>query len=199
MHFAFEGASELFADKVGVILAMCGRVFFGIISQTSKERGEAQMPAIRITHSAYKDKRTGAVIPEKEEWVRIHDQHMDDDGYLQLFTVFDGDDVPRAMHLIRHDVSLMSLAISIFDAGKDLRSGKGLLEDLAKLARKEKWVGKAGPIGIAFASAAILHEFLKTKPFHKEGYYRADGTLFLGRKIHSKTKNDYDPRQSDRD
>jgi hypothetical protein len=88
----------------------------------------------------------------------------------------------------------MELAFGLFGAGTQVRSAKGLLEDISKLARKEKWVGKAGAVGIAFASAAILYEFLQTRPFDREGYYKGDGSLLLGRKIHTRNRNDYDPR-----
>jgi nicotinic acid phosphoribosyltransferase len=159
------------------------------------------MPAIRIIWNV-KDPKTGQIVPGKEEWLRIFDERMDKDGYLQLFTIIeavDGKDVPRAVHLVRHDVSMLGLAADIFGMGTTLRSAKGLMEDLAKLAKKEKWAGRAGAVGMAFASAAMLQEFLESRPFDKEGYYKSDGTLFLGRKIHSKTRGDYDPRQSDRD
>ncbi len=54
--------------------------------------------------------------------------------------------IPTAVHLVRHDVPLMELAFGLFGAGTQVRSAKGLLEDLSKLARKEKWVGKAGAV-----------------------------------------------------
>jgi hypothetical protein len=147
------------------------------------------MPAIRIAYPG----------SQREAWVRIYDQHLDNDGYLQFFTILDEDGTPTAMHLVRHDISLMDFAFGLFSMGTQLRSARGLMQDLAKQAREEKWVGKAGAVGIAFGSAAILYEFLKTRRFDKEGYYRADGTLFLGRKIHSRNSKDYDPRKSDRD
>lgn len=42
---------------------------------------------------------------------------MDDDGYLQFFTIVEVSE-PDAMHLVRHDVSLMGLAVRIFGVGK---------------------------------------------------------------------------------
>lgn len=147
------------------------------------------MPAIRIAYSG----------SQREEWVRIHDHHLDDDGYLQFFTIIEADDTPTAMHLVRHDIPLMGLAVGLFGAATSIRSAKGLLEDFAKFARKEEgFVKRAGIAGATFGSAALLYEFLRTRPFNKEGYYRADGTLFLGRKIHSKNSKDYDSRSSDR-
>lgn len=144
------------------------------------------MPKIRITPV---DRTTGKRAGE-DYALQVYDVHLDKDGYLEFFTILENNE-PKSVHLIRHDVPLMTAAFSLFSVGTTLRSAKGLLEDLAAFARKEKWVGRAGAVGVAFASAGVLYEYLQTRPFDKEGYYHADGTLFLGRKIHSKNDGDY--------
>jgi hypothetical protein len=146
------------------------------------------MPLIRITPvNTATGKRAG-----EDYGLRIYDAHVDKDGYLQLFTVLENEE-PRAIHLIRHDIPLMETAFSIFGVATSIRSARGLMEELATLARKQKWVGRAGAVGIAFASAGALYEFLQTRPFDKEGYYYANGGLFLGRKIHTGNSEDYAP------
>jgi hypothetical protein len=71
-----------------------------------------------------------------------------------------------------------------------------LLEDFSKKAGKEAWKGRAGITGLVIGSAAMLAEYLQTKPFRQEGYYDGDHKLVLNRKIDTRNRKDYDPRQN---
>ena len=130
---------------------------------------------------------------ESSQWVRIDHQGIDENGYLVVFQMRFSDG-PCDLHLHRHaHPHLADLAFGLFGAATSLRSAKGLLEDFAKAARQEKWKGFAAGAGITFASAAMLHEYLKTRPFEKEGYYNSDGRLIIQSVINTKDLKKYDP------
>ncbi len=130
---------------------------------------------------------------EREVWLRITDHATDDDGYLSLFRLHFTDGTVKDYHLYRRGVSLLDVATSLFGGATSLRSAKGLLEEMNKVAGKEEWNRKAGTTGLVIGSAALLYEFLKTRPFRQEGYYDGEGNLFLDRTIHTRNASDYDP------
>ena len=146
------------------------------------------MPGIRLV---VKDDKAGT---QEEIWYRLTEYQIDKEGYLQFFRLHWNEDYSEDLYLFRRDLKLLDLARAIFDAATTLMSAKKLLADWNKLAAKEPGNLAIGVTGIVLSSADLIAKFLQTQPFHHEGYYNGSGKLVLARKIHSKTKQDYDPR-----
>lgn len=144
------------------------------------------MPSIRTRQDVGKP-------TEREVWLPIQDPKVDSDGYLAIFSVVGSDGSVKNYHVYRRNLSLVDLATTIFGAATSLRSAKGLLEELAVVAKRERWSKSAGIGGMAFGSASLLHEYLKTRPFQKEGYYDSAGTLVRDKLIHTKDGHEYKP------
>ena len=128
-----------------------------------------------------------------DKWMPIHSQHVGKDGHLQFFIV-DWSDGTETYHLVRHDAQFwFELATAIFTTGTNLPSAMGLLQDFNKRAGKEGWHGRAGAVGLGFGSAIALAEWLKTKPYKREGYYDSSGEFQFSTLINIRDRNHYMP------